>query len=228
LINVNLESQKFIKTLENIVSYSNGFLEGAQKGKPALLKKIGESTISALGQFVDAMARSDREALHHVYEWYREGSPEARLFDLNYVVSKTGLSLNGTFRQSSTTSADATKPFYDKARIMELGIPVTITPSGGGVLRFNDGGQEVFTKRPVTINNPGGDDVRGSFERVFNIFMQSYFRQSFLKASGLADHLKNPVTYKQNISLGARQGRAAGARIGYTWIANANVGVENV
>lgn len=225
---VDLKLDNLMLTLNNSVQYSNGFLEGIEKGKSIFFGKLGDGVITALGAYIDAMARSDREALHHVYEWYQEGVKTSRLFDLNYAMTKMGLSINGTFRQSTTISKDATKPFYDKARIMEQGIPVTITPSGNGVLRFNDGGQEVFTKRPVTINNPGGDDVAGSFERVFDEFMQNYFRQSFLNASGLYDYLRNPKVYKRNFAAGAKNGKAIGVRTGFSWITNARIGVDDV
>lgn len=227
MITVSFKTDDLIKKLNNSVKYSNGFLDGINKGKTRFLKNVGEGTISALNQYIDAMARTDREALHHVYEWYQEGSPTARLFDFTYNVSKGGLSLDGTFRQSTTTSKDATKPFYDKARIMELGIPVTITPSGNGSLRFNADGNEVFTKRQVRVNNPGGDDVQGSFEKVFDSFMNNYFKQSFLKASGLYDYLKNPNVYKKNFAQGVKYGESVGNKVGYNWITNATVGVEN-
>lgn len=222
---VDLKLDKLMLTLNNTISYSNGFISGIEKAKPIFFDNLGVSVIAALGAYIDSIARLDRESLHHVYEWYQEGVKNSRLFDLKYTPTRMGLSVNGTFRQSATVSKDATKPFYDKARIMEQGIPVTITPSGNGVLRFNDGGQEVFTKRPVIINNPGGDDVAGSFERVFDEFMQNYFRQSFLQASGLLDYLRNPRVYKKNFAAGAKQGKAVGVRTGFSWIANARIGV---
>lgn len=227
MITINFKTDDLIKKLNNTVKYSNGFLSGIQKGKVTFLKNLGDGTIVALNQYVDAMARLDREALHHVYEWYQEGVPSSRLFDFSYSASAGGLSLDGTFRQSNTASTGANKPFYDKARIMELGIPVTITPSAGGALRFNAGGQEVFTKNAVRVNNPGGDDVQGSFERVFDNFMKNYFKQSFLKASGLWDYLKNPQIYKTNFAQGVKYGESAGVKAGYTWITNATLGVEN-
>jgi hypothetical protein len=228
MITISFKTDDLIKKLNNTVKYSNGFLTGIQSGKVTFLKNLGEGTIVALNQYIDAMARTDREALHHVYEWYQEGVPGSRLFDFTYNASMGGLSLNGTFRQSNTASANANKPFYDKARIMELGIPVTITPSASSSLRFTAGGNEIFTKNPVRVNNPGGDEVNGSFERVFNNFMQNYFKQSFLKASGLWDYLKNPKIYKTNFAQGVQYGEAIGVRTGHKWITNATLGVENV
>ena len=109
---------------------------------------------------------------------------------------------------------------------MEDGIPVTIKPKRGSVLRFEDGGNEIFTKKPVTVRNPGGDEVAGSFEKVFNEFMLRYFKQSFIRASGLYDYINNPVLYKKNIRAGSRIGKSKGVETGFKWIANARVGVE--
>jgi len=223
---VRTNTKQFEKQMNNIVEYSFGFLSGVQKGKKVFLNNLGKSVVFALGQYIDVEARANPKALHHVYEWYRVGSPSARLFDIDYTVSNLGLSLNSKFRQSKTVSGDSNTPFYNKASIMEDGIPVTIKPKRGSVLRFEDGGNEIFTKKPVTVRNPGGDEVAGSFEKVFNEFMLRYFKQSFIRASGLYDYINNPVLYKKNIRAGSRIGKSKGVETGFKWIANARVGVE--
>ena len=222
---VNLNSTSFEKTLQNVVNYSFGFLEGAQNGKRAMLDNLGKGTIEALNQYIDAMARGDQAALHHVYEWYQTGSPAGRLFDLGYTVSNAGLSVKSSFRQSNTVAENSNEPFYNKARIMEEGIAVTISPKRKALV-FEDGGETVFVSRPITINNPGGTAVEGSYERVFDSFFKNYFTQAFLKASGLFDYISKPVLYKKNIAAGSKGGRQVGKKVGYTWIANAKVGVE--
>jgi hypothetical protein len=224
-VKVNLNSASFEKTLQNIVNYSFGFIEGAQNGKRVMLDNLGKGTIEALSQYIDAMARGDQAALHHVYEWYQTGSPAGRLFDLQYTVSNAGLSLKSSFRQSTTVAENSTEPFYDKARIMENGIAVTISPKRKALV-FEEGGETVFVSRPITISNPGGTAVEGSYERVFDSFFKNYFTQAFLKASGLFDYIAKPVLYKKNIAAGSKGGRQVGKKVGYTWIANAKVGVE--
>lgn len=223
---VSLDAKNLEKQLLNIVDYSLGFIDGANSGKKIFLDNLGRGVIFALGRYIDSEARSNREALHHVYEWYQTGSPEARLFDLKYTVSNLGLTINSTFRQSRAVSRDGTEPFYNKARIMESGTPVTITPRLGGALRFTDGGNEIFTKRPVVVNTPGGDEVAGSFERVFDQFMMVYFTQAFLKASGIFDYLRNPKIYKANFAAGAKMGKSKGVSTGFKWITNAKIEVE--
>lgn len=222
----SLDTRNFQKQLNNIIDYSIGFLDGVQAGKKVFLNNLGNSVIDILGKYIDLEARSNRFALHHVYEWYKTGSPGARLFDINYTVSNLGLSVSSTFRQSTTVSKEGTKPFYDKARIMEKGIPVTISPSPGSALRFTDGGNEIFTKKPVTVMSPGGDEVQGSFEMVFDEFMRNYFSQTFLRSSGLMKYISNPTIYKANIAAGSKIGKSKGVTTGFKWITNAKIEVE--
>jgi hypothetical protein len=223
---VTMNASSLEKQLTNIVKYSTGFLEGAQSGKKIFLDNLGGSVIEVLNKYIDAMARSDRDALHHVYEWYQTGSPAARLFDLNYTVSNLGLSVKSSFRQSTSISKDSNRPFYDKARIMEMGIPVTIKPKKASALVFEDAGQTVFTKKQVNISDPGGTEVQGSYQRVFDTFFKNYFTQAFLKSSGISQYISNPVIYKQNFAAGAVAGRGLGVKTGYRWIVNAKVGLE--
>lgn len=222
---VYLDPKVFEKKVQNIIDYSFGFLDGVQQGKRKMLDNLGQGVIEALGQYIDAMARGNSYAMHHVYEWYQTGSPAARLFDLNYTVSNLGLSVKSSFRQSNSISEDSIEPFYDKARIMEAGIPVTITPKKK-VLVFEEGGKTVFVSRPITVVNPGGTEVAGSYEKTFDDFFKNYLTQAFLKSSGLFDYISKPILYKKNFAAGSKGGRAVGKKTGYTWIANATVGVE--
>ena len=223
---VTVNTKQFKKTMNNIIDYSVGFLDGVQQGKKAFLSRLGNEVIFALGQYIDVNARANPKALHHVYEWYQTGSPEARLFDINYTVSNIGLSFNSNFKQSRSTAVDSNTPFYNKAKIMEDGVPVVIKPKRNSALVFEDGGQTVFVKKPITIREPGGSEVVGSYERVFDEFFLRYFKQSFLKASGLYDYINKPTLYKQNFRAGSKMGKTKGVSTGFKWIANARIGVE--
>jgi hypothetical protein len=223
---VNLESKSFEQQMQNIVQYSMGFLDGVKKGKKAFLNNLGQGTIQALALYVDSSARGNPTALHHVYEWYQTGSPSARLFDLDYTVSNNGLTFSSKFRQSRTLKEDSNEPFYNKAYIMENGIPVTITPKKSSVLVFEEGGRTVFVKGSVTVRNPGGNNVERGFERTIDEFMLTYFKQSFLRASGIYEYINKPVLYKKHLKSGSKNGRSKGLDVGYKWIANAKVGVE--
>ena len=223
---VTTNLKQFESQMNNIVKYSVGFLDGVQNGKSIFLKNLGLGTIQALAAYVDVSAKGNPRALQHVYEWYQTGSPNARLFDLDYTVSNLGLSINSTFKQSRTLREDSNEPFYNKASIMERGVPVTITPKKSSVLVFEEGGETIFTKNPITVRSPGGDEVRGSFEKTVDEFILRYFKQSFLRASGIYDYIKKPTLYKKNIKAGSKLGRSKGIDTGFKWIANAKISVE--
>lgn len=226
MITVRMNQSKLVKDLNNIVEYSMGFLEGVQKGKKIFFNALGSSVKEMLEVFIDSNARSNPQALHHVYEWYKTGSPDARLFDIKYTVSNVGLSFYSSFTQSNTIKDGSSSPFYNKAKIMEDGIPVVIRPKTSSVLVFEEDGETVFTKGPVEVLNPGGTQVQGSFENVVNIFFSRYFTQAFLKTSGVDKYFSSPYVYKKNLSKGRSSGRSVGVSTGYSWIANAGAKIN--
>ena len=223
---VRTNTARFSKEMNNIVDYAIGFLDGAQKGKTVFLKNLGVGTIEAMAKYVDVSARGNPAALQHVYEWYQTGSPSSRLFNITYTVSNLGLSINSKFTQSRGIKKESNVPFYNKAKIMEEGIPVVIKPVRSPVLVFDENGQTVFTKNPITVRNPGGSQAQGSFEKTMDEFILRYFKQSFLRASGIYDYIKRPIIFKKQIKAGAKMGRSKGIDTGFKWIANAKIGVE--
>jgi hypothetical protein len=220
---ITYDHKKFSREMNNLVKYSIGYLDGVQAGKQKFFYGLGLEIKEILQQYIDSNARVNPESLHHVYEWYQNGSPNARLFDIQYTVSNLGLSIKSTFSQSQSVKQGSNTPFYDKARVMELGIPVTIAPVRSDVLVFEDEfGETVFTKNPVTVKNPGGN-TQGQFEKVFDGFFNIYFTQAFMRSSGIAQYLENPVLYKRNITKGKNGGRGVGFTTGYRWIINAGM-----
>ena len=217
-------AKKFKKEMNNIVNYSFGFLDGVQKGKTPFLRSLGVNTVEIMKQFVDSNARVNPEMLHHIYEWNRTGSPGARLYDISFTTSNIGLSFKSSFRQSQSIKDGSKVPFYDKARIIEDGIAVTIKPKNSEVLSFEENGEMVFTKSPIRVENPGGTEAQGGFERTLDLFFDKYFSQSFLRTSGVAQYLENPEVYKKNLRAGKARGRSKGVSVGYVWVANAGVG----
>jgi hypothetical protein len=220
---ITTNTKAFATSMNNIMEYAVGFMDGVQRGKQHILKAIGMEAIDLLKDFIDANARTNPAALHHVYEWYQTGSPNARLFDITYTMSNVGLSIKSTFRQSTSIKDGSTVPFYDKARIIENGIPVVIRPRRSSTLVFEDGGETVFTKQPIVVENPGGTEAQNGFEQVFDSFFNNYFSQAFLRVSGIMDYLENPEVFKKNINAGKRGGRSLGVATGYSWVANVGV-----
>lgn len=215
---LTIDNKQFIKDMNNIVNYSYGFLEGAQRGKTKMLSALGLELKELVGQFIDSSARTNPASLHHVYEWYQVGSPAGRLFDIDYTVSNVGLSFYGTLSQSKSIKEGSKVPFYNKARIMESGAKITIRPKNSNVLVFDVDGKEVFTRKPVTVSDPGGPGVAGSFHEVFKQFFVTYLSQALLDVSGLMNNLQNPIDFKINLAAGKRGGRAVGIRVGAAWI----------
>lgn len=212
-----VDDKLFMKQMNNLVQYGMGFVEGAQSGKGQLLKQLGPEIRELLEQYIDANARMNPESLHHVYEWYQTGSPNARLFDVEYVVTGLGLSFQSTFRQSTAVKNGSNVPFYNKARVMESGVSVTIRPKNSDVLAFQDGDETVFTKNPVTVK-PGGKNTTGAYEEVFKEFFNRYLSQTFLDVTGLRKHLGTPLAFKNNLAAGMAGGRVVGLRVGRQWM----------
>jgi hypothetical protein len=223
MIKARVDGTQTIKDLNNFMNYAIGFLEGADSGKKIFMDKLGESAVNSLKQFIDSNARVSPDTLSHVYEWYRTGSPDSRLFDINYTVSGIGLSFRSTFSQSTSIKLGSRVPFYDKARIMEQGIPVRIVPKKSAPLVFDDDNQTVFTQKPISIANPGGTETTGSFKKVFDLFFENYFSQAFLRSSGIESRLKDTTLFSKNAPAGVRYGKSKGIEAGYRWIANATV-----
>lgn len=222
MIAVKFDTRAFMKEMDNLIDYSYGFLDGVQRGKRAFLNNLGPAIQEMAENFIDTMAKVDPSSLHHVYEWYQTGSPDARLFEINYRINNNGLVFSSSMKQSNTIKDGSREPFYNKATIMELGRPVTIKPKNAEVLAFDVDGETVFTKNEVIVDNPGGN-VEGQFAKAFDTFFSRYLSQSFLRISGLYDYFNNPVVYKQNLKKGKALGKSYGNTVGYNWVANAKV-----
>ncbi len=221
MFSVQFDSKQFVRDITNAIDYSVGFMDGVEIGKNLFLKNFGIRLVEIMNSYIDSNARVDPAMLQHMYEWEKSGSPDARLFDLRYNVGSTGLSVNATFRQSSSIQSGSKEPFYDKARIMEKGIPITIRPTKSDVLVFKDGEETVFTKNPVYINNPGGIMAEGGFERTFRSFFENYFSQAFMQSSGLQKYLETPSDFAKNFSKSKTGGKALGRSVGFKWITKA-------
>lgn len=219
---ISINSRQFQKDMKNIIDYSFGFLDGSKRGQSTLYAVLAPQIAEYASMFVDSNARVSPDLLHHIYEWHNVGSPDARLFDIEYAISGMGITFTSSFRQSQSIKKGSNVPFYNKAEIMEKGLGVTIQPKRANVLAFEVNGEEVFTPNPVRVSNPGGN-TKGQFKNVVDNFFRVYFRQTFLKASGLQDKLKYPKVYSRNLSQGKRSGRSLGIKTGFQWIATAGV-----
>ncbi len=218
MIKAKFNDKDLFNDIMNVVEYARGYVEGAEKGKSKFLAELGVATIEIAKEFIDINARMDPQRLHHVYEWYLTGSPEARLYDIDYAINKNSVFFTYQFKQSQSVSRGSTTPFYNKAQVMESGMPVTIKTKTANVLAFDVNGETLFRPGPIVVDKPGGA-VAGQFEKVLDIFFNQYFRQSFLRASGIAYNLESPAEFHKNLR--KNKGRADGIKAGYNWIVGA-------
>ena len=217
MINVKFSEAQFSKDMNNIIQYSEGFVEGVQRGKRKMMENFAAEIKESFREYVDSMSRVSPHTLHHIYEWGEVGNSSARLFEINCEVRGDGISAQGELRQSSSVKRGSKVPFYNKAEIMERGLPVRIRPVMSDVLAFNDGGQDVFVKGEVTVQNPGGVETTNSFSKTFDSFFGTYFSQVFVLSSGVLQNMGNPSDFARNLDRGKNFGRAAGIFIGQMW-----------
>lgn len=212
------DDTQFTKDMKSITDYMFGFVEGINAGKPELMKILGVSVKEILEEFIDSSARVDPESLNHVYEWYQNGSSDGRLFDILYTPTGRGLSFGFTLRQSTSIKNGSSTPFYDKARIMEYGVPVTITPTKAQALSFDIDGKTIFTKRPVSVENPGGANAEGGLRNAFTQFFTQYISQALLDVTGLRKHFELVSEFNDGLFSAKSGGRMLGQRMGIKWI----------
>ena len=222
MIRSRVKADDLIKKLNNTVKYSNGFIAELNKNKALLNQKVGSTSIAAFYDYLDGLARSHPGMLHHVYEWEGVGDPMERLYDLSLQINNTSAVIDAEFLESNVPSQDGGEPFYNKAIIMEEGIPVVINEKNAKALAFTINGEEYFRVGPITIPNPGGEATRGSFVEAFNEFYGKYFTEVYLSAIKFYDYFSNPKVYENYFSSGVKGGGSStGKAAALSWITKA-------
>ena len=158
------DSTELNKILNNTIEYSTGFIQGIELERIFFNERLGNFVVEALEKYIDAKARSNPKALHHVYEWNMVGDPSARLFSFSSKATNNLIMFVASFKQSKSVSDTSTEPFTNKAEVMENSMTVTI-----------------FTSKTITIEDPGGPFVAGSFEKTVNDFFTQYLTSSLLQ-----------------------------------------------
>lgn len=223
LITAKIRSKSVIDMLTNAVSYTDSFAKEINKNKTKITSSLAEGSIEVFYDYLDGLARSHPGMLHHVYEWGRVGDPSARLFQLKYQLSQTQALVSADFLQSDSVSETSNTAFYDKANIMEEGIPVVINETEAEALFFVIDGEEFFRTGPIFIANPGGSATRGSFVKAFNEFYSLYFNQVYLKSIGFYKHFSNPTEYSKYFknAIKTKSARSLGKSAALSWIQKA-------
>ena len=221
---IKFDSKQAMKVLNNVVEYSEGFLQETKARQSYVASKLASTSIAAFYDYLDGLARTNPAMLHHVYEWGQVGDPQARLFELKKSIKTNDkVFINADFKQSTSIQDNSNEPFYDKANIMEDGIPVTVNEVNAKALFFEIDGQEFFRLGPIVIENPGGEQVRGSFLRAFEEFYNVYFDNVYLRAIRFYDHFRQSKEYENNFSSAVKGSgaKSAGKKSALTWILNA-------
>lgn len=204
MISAKFDTKDFSSKMINLDQYSKGFLNGININRINFNNQLAMLTKEALEKFIDARARADESSLHHVYEWNMAGNPSGRLFQIEYQAGVNVINFFGNFLPSSSVSDSSDEPFVDKATIMENQIQIQIEPRMDSVLAFEDNGEQIFSMNSITIDNPGGDAVSGSFGRAIEDFFNVYFTTTFLTQSGILQNLQNPIEYVERFSIGVK------------------------
>jgi hypothetical protein len=220
---VSFDTKNFTKTITNIVKYSEGFIAEAKRNESSLAKGVAELSVDVFYDYLDGLARTHPGMLHHVYEWGQVGNPAERLFELTTKVSGKYVEVAANFLQSSSVSENSNEPFYNKAEIMEDGVPVVINQVNAKALFFVVDGEEFFRLGPIVILNPGGEATRGSFVKAFNEFYNQYFEDVFLQSIRFYDKLRNPKQYSAYVKASSKSQNAysLGKNAGLAWIRGA-------
>jgi hypothetical protein len=220
MISAKFNAKQFTDTVKNIANYSEGFIQQARVQKKVLSEKMADIGIDAFYDYLDGLARMHPGILHHVYEWGEVGDPFGRLFELSKSISGNGVTISADFLQSTSVSQKSNEPFYDKAMVMELGETIIVSEVNAQALFFEVEGQEIFVKGPITIENPGGEGVRGSFVEAFNEFYQVYFSQIYLKSIRFYKTIEEIRPYKTGIRAASKSknSRTLGTNAANQWI----------
>jgi len=225
MIHVRLDSKEINRRLNNAVSFSYGFLDGIDMEQIYFNQVLAEHTVDILNKYIDSEARMNPKSLHHVYEWGQTGDSMSRLFFIKAKASKRVIHLYGNFLPSKSISPTSKEPFKDKANVMENSIDIVIKPKNSDFLVFEVEDETVFTRNAIHIDNPGGDEVAGSFGKVVDDFFLTYFTNSMF--TPLIEKLTNPLEFSKNFPAGVKSGgRSLGTASGRKYFRSAGVLVE--
>ena len=191
----------YSKTMKSSLSYSEGFLKGAEQYQTYFNLQIAEIIKQAFYKYLDSTARLDPDSLQHVYEWDQAGVSGARLFKIEAFTGRQSIRFVTEFQQSTSVAPTSNEPFVDKASVMEAGTMVTISPKDGGVLAFEgDDGEMVFTPNEVQVDSPGGPQAKGGFAAATRDFFYNYLDKGLLRQ--LIKELETPIEFSQGWNKG--------------------------
>ena len=223
MLATTFDIKDFKRVMNNVVAYSSGFITEVEDKKHFITRKVANASIAEFYRYLDSLANTNPSMLHHVYEWGATGNKSQRLYELKAIISGNRSRIEAEFLTSDSIADGSSEPFYEKAKIMEEGIPVVVNEINAKALFFEIDGQEFFRTGPIVIENPGGAEVRGQFVSQFEEFYNVYLTQFYLKSIKFYDHFSNAKAYTDNFSSISKKGNAytVGQQAALKWIMTA-------
>jgi hypothetical protein len=176
-------------------------LEKSKEFQNMFSKTIFQQIEKDFPAFIDSQARTRPRSFHHVYEWGKAGNAEARLFKLNKLTQE-GLSFKLDYEFMPSVSNVPNKSsrrrykFENKASVMEIGMPVIISPKAAERLVFKIDGETVFMPKgaSVTVQRPGGSGVKNQFRLAYSRWFSSDLVNLSIKRSGFQRLFNSSMT----------------------------------
>lgn len=189
----------FSAKIFSLTKYDSTFLTAVHRGKNKQLIELGAARLVTryFEHLVDAKARANPGALHHVYEFDMTGQKDSRLFVSKLTPTSNGIVISFNFKKTKMPNREGYM-FYQKAQVMEDGKPVLIAPIRGKKLKYKlKDGTIVLTAKPSVVENPGGVQVEGSFKSEFNNFTV-YQANKVLKEFKYFERVNNNIKNKRS------------------------------
>ena len=223
MYSVTFDGKEAMRVLNNLVKYSDGFIKETKAKEGYVAGKIAGASIEGFYDFLDMMARTNPEMLHHIYEWHEIGVPEARLVELRKITSGKKVLISSEFLMSFSVQNGAEEPFDQKAYIMENQIEVEPMAKYAKAMHFFWNGEEYFRAGPLVVENPGGEETYQGFLKVFQDFYRTYLDNVYLRSIGFCDHFSRPGSYYKNFDSAVKQGGASskGRKTALAWVLSA-------
>lgn len=165
---------KFAEKVSALSMYDSNILQSLYVN-PINKQKINRGAALLIknyfNEYLDSRARQNPLAYHHVYEFDKTGTSGGRLFKSNVSSNIDGSAIiTYSFSPAKEPNREGF-PFPNKAEIMEKGNPVIITPKKSRYLKYQLSDGKFVTSEKSIVTNPGGIQVKGSFESTFRSFM---------------------------------------------------------
>jgi hypothetical protein len=197
---VKIDGTKLVKTLNNILEYSDSFYRTAKLNESKINKSLAETSVDSFYDYLDGLARSHPGMLHHVYEWGRIGSPNYRLWKTSPKYINNMINISTEFLPSKSfvpnkNGSSRKHKFVFKAKVMEAGKPVKIRAKNASALFFIGKSGPIFIKpsRTVVVTTPGGKRVAGSFSKALLKYQVSPRLQTELNTIGFFRKIEEAI-----------------------------------